>query len=79
VATTFDGQREVMFAGEEDAAPDILGTPGTDNQRGMPIDHGIEDAAGIVVPGVAWRQEFALQSRPECLDSHLVDRTRGGW
>jgi hypothetical protein len=68
-----------VFASEEDGVPDILGIPGTSDQRRVPIDHGVEDATSVVVPGIAWRQEFALQSLPECADSYLVDSTRGWW
>ena len=68
-----------MLAGEENRAPDVLGTPGTGDQRGVSIYHGVEDATRVVVSGIAWPQEVALQSRPERAESHLVDSTRGSW
>jgi hypothetical protein len=77
VAAALDRQGKGVFASEEDGAPDIFSILCAGDQGRTAVDHGVEDATGVVVPGIALLQEFTMQSRPERADSHLVDCPSG--
>ena len=54
-----DGQ--IVIATEPDGVGDVGRIVALDDDGGMPIDHSVEDGAGLVVPGVAGDDGLACQ------------------
>ena len=53
VATAAHGDEQVVVAGQFDSMHDVGGTEALDDERGLAIDHGVPDLAGLVIGGIA--------------------------
>jgi hypothetical protein len=57
----------------------VGGASGARDERGPPVDHPVEDAAGLVVRLVARADELAAEIYPERFDGGLVQRGGHAW
>jgi hypothetical protein len=75
MASTTDGDWDIIGASESDAGNDI-GHPGTaDNSARPPVDHCIMDLAGIFISGVVGQEQVASKRCAKPVQGGLRDHS----
>ena len=62
VPTAVDRQRDALVASQVHGCDDVVGVRAPGDEQRPPVDHAVEDGPGLVVAGVAGREQLALGS-----------------
>jgi hypothetical protein len=68
-------ERQGLLARKVDREHDVIGRGATGDQRGLAVDHAVEDGAGLVVSGIARMEQLAGEARQHECSSHASDRS----
>jgi hypothetical protein len=72
------GQRQLVLARKVDRGNHIGDIFASGDQRGVLVDHGIVDEAGLLVASIAGAKQRAAQARCQLLDRRFLQSDWGG-